>query len=67
MPSGLGVREQMMRVLAEHGLTYGIGGQIHPEATGASSRSLETIFHERDLPAVRAEFDRALNSVERDL
>jgi hypothetical protein len=42
------------------------GGHIVGGATGAPSRSLDTIIQERDLPAVRAEFDRALASVEQD-
>lgn len=62
----LGRREQMTRALATHGLAYGTGGYIIGGATGAPSRSLDSIIRERDLPAVRAEFDRALATVERD-
>jgi len=62
----LGRREQMNRMLASHGLAYGLGGHIIGGATGAQSRSLNSIIRERDLPAVRTEFDRALAAVERD-
>ena len=62
----LGRREEMTRALASQGLAYGPGGHILGGATGAPSQSLDTIIRDRDLPAVRTEFDRALATVERD-
>src|SRR3989338_181915 len=65
-PDWLDRRAKINRALATHGLSYGQGGHIIGGATGAPSRSLDSIIRERDLPAVLAEFDRALSTVERD-
>jgi hypothetical protein len=59
-------RGQMTRALANHGLSYGIGGSIIGGTTGTPSRSLDGMIQDRDLPAVGAEFDRALATLERD-
>ena len=65
-PGWLKSRERVRGTLAKYGLAYEHGGHIVGGATGAPSRSLDAIIQARDLPAVRAEFDRALDSVERD-
>lgn len=59
-------REKVVTALGRYGLAYEPGGKIIGGAAGTPSRSLETIIRERDMPAVNAEFDRALNAVERD-
>lgn len=59
-------RMRIERALASHGLSYGRGGHIIGGATGAPSRSLETIIWARDLPAIQVGFERALATVERD-
>ncbi len=65
-PDWLKARERVAATLAKYGFTYEKGGHIVGGATGAPSRSLDSIIRDRDLPGVRAEFDRALDSVERD-
>ena len=59
-------RNQINDALAKYGYAYERGGCIRGGATGAPSRSLETIIRQRDLPAVEKEFNRALASVESD-
>jgi hypothetical protein len=65
-PEWLKGRERLTTTLAKYGFAYERGGHIVGGATGAPSRSLDSIIRNRDLPAVRDEFDRALDSVERD-
>lgn len=65
-PDWLKGRDRVMASLAKYGFAYERGGHIVGGATGAPSRSLDAIIQARDIPAVRAEFDRALDSVERD-
>jgi len=65
-PEWLSRRAKINRALSAHGLSYGYGGHIVGGATGAPSRSLDSIVRERDIPAVRIEFERALTAVERD-
>jgi Abortive infection C-terminus len=59
-------RAKITKALAAYSLSYGKGGHIVGGVTGAPSRSLDSIIRERDIPAVRSEFDRALATVERD-
>ena len=65
-PDWLKGRERVAGTLAKYGFAYERGGHITGGATEAPSRSLDAMIQARDLQAVRAEFDRALNSVERD-
>ncbi len=59
-------RDRIRRALADYGFSYERGGRIMGAATGAPSRSLQSIIRERDLTAVNVEFDRALASIESD-
>lgn len=59
-------RERVTVTLAKYGLVYEQGGRIVGGATGAPSRSLDSMIRNRDLPAVQKELNRALDSVERD-
>ncbi len=65
-PQWLAERERIHRVLAKHGLSYHLGGQILGAVTGVPSRSLESIIRERDLGALNIEFQRATESVSLD-
>ena len=64
--SWLKQRAKVVQALADYGLSYERGGHIIGGATGAPSRSLNTIIRERDLTALKIEFDRALATVESD-
>lgn len=65
-PDWLKGKEKIANALSKYGLAYERGGRIIGGATGAPSRTLDAIIQTRDLPAVRAEFDRAIDTVERD-
>lgn len=62
----LAERERIHRILAKHGLSYHLGGQILGAVGGVPSRSLEAIIRERDLGALDIEFRRAMESVSLD-
>jgi hypothetical protein len=59
-------RERVEAVLAKHGLTYHSGGRIVGGKLGTPSRTLAQILVSRDLDALQAEFDRALDTVSSD-
>ncbi|MGH9548086.1 MAG: abortive infection family protein [Terriglobales bacterium] len=65
-PDWLKGREKVKGALARYGLAYEQGGHVVGARTGAPSRSLDNIIKARDLQAIRVEFDRAMDSVERD-
>jgi Abortive infection C-terminus len=65
-PEWLKGRGRVAAALAKYGFAYERGGHIGGGTTGVPSRDLDAIIQARDIPAVRAEFDRALDSVERD-
>lgn len=52
--------------MAARGLSYQTGGKIIGGTLYAPSKTLADIIRTRDLPAVHAEFDRALTNVEGD-
>jgi hypothetical protein len=59
-------RERIESALARHGFRYLFGGMIISVNGGLAAQNLATILRERDLPAVAAEFQRALNAVDLD-
>jgi hypothetical protein len=59
-------RARIESALARHGLRYSFGGRIVSVDGGLAAQNLATILRERDLPAVAAEFQRALDAVDSD-
>ncbi len=60
-------RKRIKSIMATHGLSYHSGGRVVSGSTAAPTVSLEKLLKSRDdLASVRAEFDRALGSVEAD-
>lgn len=61
-----GDRQRIREALAEHGLSYHVGGKILGGSIGAPTRSLESALKSRDLRAVEEEFNRCVENVEAD-
>ncbi len=59
-------KDRIKKVLADNGLIYLPGGFLQHGGASASSRSLDDILRQRSLPAIEKEFQRALESVEKD-
>jgi hypothetical protein len=59
-------RKRVENILAKHGLSYRPGGRILGATVGAVTRSLEEMIRARDFGPLALEFDRALESVEKD-
>src|SRR5436853_4907890 len=59
-------RELLSELLARHGLSYSQGGKIRGREIATPTRSLESILRDRDLPALKVEFERALQNVAKD-
>jgi hypothetical protein len=59
-------RERITGIMAQYGLTYQVGGRIIAAAVGSPTRSLEAALRSRDMKALNAEFDRAIENVEKD-
>ena len=64
VPLETGTQEKIRKALARHDLKYARGGVI-VGAVGSPSRSLEDYLRERDMPAVEAEFERALENADK--
>ncbi|RYD43653.1 MAG: hypothetical protein EOP85_09965, partial [Verrucomicrobiaceae bacterium] len=61
-----GGKEKIHRVLGDNGLAYVQGGFIHGAGTSMPTRSLDEMLRQRSLPEIEKEFQRALESVEKD-
>jgi hypothetical protein len=59
-------RRRIEDALRKSGLSYRPGGRILGSASAAPIRSLEKMLRDRYLPALSVEFERALDSVEKD-
>ncbi len=59
-------RKLINSVLTKHGLEYYSGGHVRRGGTAVPTRSLEQILHDRDLPAMEDEFNRAMANIEND-
>lgn len=59
-------RAKIFKILADHSLSYHRGGMIHGAATSIPTRSLDDLLRQRALPEIEKEFERALESVEKD-
>jgi hypothetical protein len=64
--AGVRGQKRITDALTKHGLSYHRGGRILGGTAGAPTKSLREILSSRDLPAVEAEFDRALATIETD-
>jgi hypothetical protein len=61
-----GLRADVRRSLAKHGLSYQRGGMILGATLTTPSRSVEDLIRQGNLPELHKEFDRALANVESD-
>jgi hypothetical protein len=59
-------RDRIREILARNGLRYHQGGKILSANTSGSTRALDSILRDRDLAALDVEFQRALDSIEKD-
>lgn len=59
-------RARIMDILAQNGLSYSRGGHIFSSGTSASAKSLDDLLRKKAIPEIETEFQRALESVEKD-
>jgi hypothetical protein len=59
-------RERIINIMEQYGLAYRKGGRIVASDVASPTRSLETLLRYRDMEALNAEFDRAIQNVEKD-
>lgn len=59
-------RIEIKNMLARYGLSYHSGGRILGAAITRASKDLESIIRTGDTPSLKAEFDRAFDSLETD-
>ena len=59
-------KKRVKEVLAEHGLSYQQGGIIVGSDFGPATKDLNSIIKTRDLPSLRIEYQRAVDSLESD-
>jgi Abortive infection C-terminus len=59
-------KAKVLKILSDHRLSYHQGGFIHGAGTSVPTRSLEDLLRRRAIPEINKEFQRALESVEKD-
>ena len=59
-------KEKIQKVLKDNGLVYVTGGFIHGAGTSVPTQSLDELLRQRSLPEIEKEFQRALQTVEKD-
>jgi hypothetical protein len=59
-------RARVEKILGEYALTYVQGGHVVAVGASIQTRSLESLLHARDLPALQVEFKRALEAAASD-
>ncbi len=60
------MRDDVVRTLGRHGLSYRTGGIILGATLSTPSRSVEDLIRQRNLGELQKEFDRALANVQSD-
>lgn len=55
-------QEKLKSILAKYGLQYHVGGHL-TDGGSAPSKTLSEVIHGRDIPALEAEFNRALSNI----
>jgi hypothetical protein len=59
-------RKRITDIMAQYGLSYQRGGRIAGSDVASPTRSLETQLRNRDMKALNAEFNRAIENIEKD-
>lgn len=59
-------KAKVLKILSDHALSYHSGGFIQGAGTSLSTRALDDLLQRRAIPEITKEFERALESVEKD-